>query len=510
MKERARMKTFTANDLNLIRRAIGGEAPTVLNVIRRDYHFEVVTPMFGGGVEAGVNDKTKLIRETEIRGHLRFWWRATIGAQYTTSEKLFEAESRIWGNTNTPSKVVVRVSKVGKDRNDHDCRPTETSYSSLKDRFGYVLFPFEANTKLGITEKSGLQNIHFTLTIIFSNQLDENQRNEVETAVWAWANFGGIGARTRRGVGTLFCEELAPSLPDGNVSLTSVLNSVRSSLPTGENFFDHRSGNRWPTLEDLYIKITGTSPNDPEVEVFLNPMDAWEDGVKTYRKFRQGTIGRNNSGYKWIKPQRDPAGRVINKGYYTTGGRFGRSYWPEPDAIRRIKDVHYSSDRDNHAHKHVPNKNLPLAFPRAELGAPIVFKFNDNQSNRNENTNRALDPAPSVLYPVSPWEMEDGRPVVENRMASPFTIKPIVFKGEKKAVSCVIFYNGIFKDNESRKVVLRQSANCSGTVGVGEATYDILDPSSSVYTNSPLRGRSRAGSALEGFKSYIQSEKYSK
>ncbi|HET6644216.1 MAG TPA: type III-B CRISPR module RAMP protein Cmr1, partial [Fimbriimonadales bacterium] len=36
---------------------------------------ELATPMIGGGAVAGAPDEHWPIRPTEIRGHLRFWWR---------------------------------------------------------------------------------------------------------------------------------------------------------------------------------------------------------------------------------------------------------------------------------------------------------------------------------------------------------------------------------------------------------------------------------------------------
>ena len=70
---------------------------------------QVVTPMFGGGTEAGVPDPVTLIRPSSIRGHLRFWWRATRGAAFTTVRDLKQRETEIFGDTEHPSPVIVEV-----------------------------------------------------------------------------------------------------------------------------------------------------------------------------------------------------------------------------------------------------------------------------------------------------------------------------------------------------------------------------------------------------------------
>ncbi|MEJ2046041.1 MAG: type III-B CRISPR module RAMP protein Cmr1 [Reinekea sp.] len=41
------------------------------------YECELVTPLYGGGIEAGVIDEEMPIRASSIRGQLRFWWRIT-------------------------------------------------------------------------------------------------------------------------------------------------------------------------------------------------------------------------------------------------------------------------------------------------------------------------------------------------------------------------------------------------------------------------------------------------
>jgi CRISPR-associated protein Cmr1 len=78
----------------------------------RSYAIELITPLFGGGVETRVNDPSFPIRATSIRGQLQFWWRATVGAQYATRQELRAAQSAIWGNTEQASKVQVWVEDV--------------------------------------------------------------------------------------------------------------------------------------------------------------------------------------------------------------------------------------------------------------------------------------------------------------------------------------------------------------------------------------------------------------
>jgi hypothetical protein len=65
------------------------EIEKCLNSAKKDtkqYTIEIVTPMFGGGAKAGIVDEKMPIRVTEIRGHLRFWWRLLYGKNYSSLE----------------------------------------------------------------------------------------------------------------------------------------------------------------------------------------------------------------------------------------------------------------------------------------------------------------------------------------------------------------------------------------------------------------------------------------
>ncbi|CEK16977.1 type III-B CRISPR module RAMP protein Cmr1 [Chthonomonas calidirosea] len=63
---------------------------------------KLITPLFGGGYEAGEVDKDCPVRAATIRGHLCFWWRAIYEAQYDSPKALFEAEEEIWAAPTDP------------------------------------------------------------------------------------------------------------------------------------------------------------------------------------------------------------------------------------------------------------------------------------------------------------------------------------------------------------------------------------------------------------------------
>ncbi len=305
----------------------------------RIYLIRVVTPLFGGGVEAGVPDATFPIRSTSIRGQLQFWWRATWGAACTTPEELFERHKLIWGATDKASPVEVEVRwKEGPPelkpcakydrRNDGILQLRWNSPFDIRNSaIPYALFPFQGQTSrdrrsIEKNPASYIENGEFNLRIRAPAEFSL----DVETAVWAWVNFGGIGARTRRGCGSLFGQEV-----DQSGTVIKELAPSSASPDDLQKWFqqgggggnDHRR--EWPSLPTRLLAGADVS----------TPIEAWNCAVTHLRNFRQGV--------PTARQQANPA---------------GRSLYPEPDTIRRI------TGRNSRGHE--PDDKAPDGFPRAE------------------------------------------------------------------------------------------------------------------------------------------------
>lgn len=406
------------------------------------YEIRVVTPLFGGGFEPGENDASMLIRPTSIRGHLRFWWRAIRGAAFGSAAEMRKAENAIWGATDKASPISVCV-QMTRNGNSQPCAefPANKNFPAFRSNHpGYVLFPFQGKKSQGaITEnpRSGTVEIQFTLKVfVRSESVSVDSRRydlavELEAAIWAWVNFGGIGARTRRGCGTLFCEQLAPPNADGIAAWFKEkldrYGIVESSPPKD-----------WPTLPSKLL--FQPKPADP--------LSAWASSISPLREFRQGKIGRNEGP--------------------------GRSFWPEPDAIRNITGSTLPE------HQTPFPGPLNVAFPRAEFGLPIIFKF--------KNDREGQDPKQTELLPVVNGEKK-------TRMGSPLILKPLVLQ-DGKAVPCAMLLDTKPVD----KVALEKSGSGkSFPVRSGNLQYD----------RSPLKKRSPDGSALEGFLSFLKENQFS-
>ncbi len=328
------------------------------------YDIRLHTPMFGGGVEAGKPDPRMPFRATAIRGQLQFWWRATVGAGCTDAAELWSKHERVWGSTAEVSPVRILVEHFnapepvpcgkyneipphsGKWRNRWDPVFPENSLP-------YALFPFagEKPERGGDLPKKNpavfTPSGTFTLRVI----LPERLLNDVRTAILAWVNFGGMGARTRRGCGSIYCKELTPADLAGAAAL------VKELLPNPP-----KSERGWPTLGGPLL-MGNPVPDATQ---------AWASAVGALQKFRQGEGFARNRGRE---------------------GRPGRSLWPEAESIRELAG---RRSRDHRRMENIPND----AFPRAELGLPINFQFKDEKFG---------DPGKTVLYPIVNGEACDRK-----------------------------------------------------------------------------------------------------
>lgn len=271
----------------------------------------LMTPMYGGGVEPGKVDCAMPIRPSAIRGQLRFWWRLLNGGELRPQD-VFAAESDLWGGIARTGPHAGRVSvHVACDPVGSECVHSEREQmvgARTRDFPAYAL----------ILERGHVHDLlnagyEFTLTLRLAATATDAQREQVIEALRWWASFGGVGARTRRGLGTVEAAGDDVDLP-----------------PVSRDQVDSRGGR-------MVLGPPGR-----------NAVEAWRRAVEALNDFRQGrNVGRN-------------PGR---------GSRPGRSRWPEPDAIRR--------HRRQHAYGHQPEHPVDGQYPRAAFGLPIVFHFKD-------------------------------------------------------------------------------------------------------------------------------------
>lgn len=418
----------------------GGSDP---NVIEKTYTIDVITPLFGGGYEAGTVDPDMPIRASSIRGHLRFWWRATRGARYDNVKELRQREGEIWGSMENPSPVIVEadIQSCGKA---YPCAYYPEGSNSPQFKVNhppYALFPFQGSRRQDIPATKCIAGISFRLTISYPKELSL----EVGAALWAWVNFGGIGARTRRGCGALYCQDLSP--PDR----AGIGEWYRQCLK--ESGIVPSPPREWPTLPDKILIKDGNG---------VDALQCWSDVIELLQTFRQGKdVGRNS--------RRDSP-------------RLGRSRWPEPDSIRRIVLMQkYLDNPPGDWNWHLPDDRISdISFPRAEFGMPIIFEI------RGEGIKPSLQPGKD-----------------KDRMASPVILKPMKLQNQQCA-SMILRLTARKVDSAYLKPRDRPDRR-DLTTGRSITASEIANPQNNVdFAASPLNKYCNTGSALDAFLAYAK------
>ncbi|MCU8024409.1 type III-B CRISPR module RAMP protein Cmr1 [Shewanella sp. SM78] len=340
------------------------------------YQCTLVTPMFGGGVEAGKVDKDMPIRASAIRGQLRFWWRIACGPK--DPKVMREKEEAIWGGIGEKeakaSRVEIRVINVNFngevpafEYERHRKDPSKYNSVPKPDpKFGHAYALFSAQgklidrgTKIGEEPKKiAKPDLCFDLEIRYKiydkKPLSQEQISEVNEAIRWWASFGGIGSRTRRGLGAV-----------------DVKNSDIKPVSADE-----------VTLKGGILTLVSKEERS-------DALACWKYGCDKLRDFRQALeVGRN-------LPSNNSKSPV------------GRSRWPEANSIRNLANTH--------SKKHPPDDVKTNFFPRSVFGLPIIFHYQQDQGPGQEPDDHTLTVAD----------------VDKERMASPLIIRSYLDLNDK-------------------------------------------------------------------------------
>jgi CRISPR-associated protein Cmr1 len=343
--------------------------------------YRLITPLYGGGAETQKPDEVTVVRASEIRGLLRFWWRAIRGGQFHGSlEAMRSAEEAIWGSAAgedkagpSPVALAVKVTNRGREWRNVTIRPggklRQIGIGDPRSPYGYVAFPLREGGQ-GVWK-----DVAFDVGLVLKRatvRVDGqtfNVKEEVEAALWAWETFGGVGARTRRGFGALklvaLKENGQPKIIDNPSSSHAEewITTKLSAIVVGETWppsIPHIS--QRPLM--VCTKREGTA------------IAAWQYLIRKLRAFRQ----------KRHK-------------------KCGLSLWPEANVIRRIHGLSLKWPPN------VSNPKLAEKFPRAHFGLPIIFHMPHDRKLKKDFTLRGQSPSGS------------DKPI--ERLASPLILRPL-------------------------------------------------------------------------------------
>lgn len=378
------------------------------------YSMELISPMLGGGARdknsgGGGFDAHHPIRATGIRAQLRQWWRACRAeaqpapgraqGSATRNSGLHDEETALFGGMRdgkpVPSRILLRVvvqeirqGVVQLYENAQEAEPPRNRVLAVRRYIGYAL-----STRTPMLAAGSRFELQITCT--------KTDHAALLPALRAFANVGGLGARTRRGFGAVFCAELAYSESEAR----ALTRSYRAE---------------WPVLAR-------------RIELFDMPLDR---AHHLLWKFRQAPgFGRAE------KANGDP----------------GESYWPEAASLRSrwiaqrqpiggfvsCKDAGFCQDQANcrQAHNfgscrqarvvHLPTThrswgvadcwNSPRHFeaPRAAFGLPLIIHLKGEAALPGEREGAMIKTPPALKETIAPGGSNGGR------WASPLILRPL-------------------------------------------------------------------------------------
>lgn len=366
---------------------------------------EVVTPILGGGSQTRAPDDVDVIRAPTLRGHLRSWWRALHGHDYSSAKDLYAAESGLWGRLATDeggrSAVEVRIDDVSGGKVD------DTDIDLARTPGAYALWPARSEKKSQIPPAlRRAPGTRFRLTLIAPGDREAELRNVIRS----WLLFGGYGSRTRRGLGSFMLREDAAAWLPRDATQASFVGIFGRDIFVGPS----RNAGDTPWLAGAALQVG---------KVEKDAVKAWTIALDWLKEFRQGTSG--SSGDR----AREPG----------TGkpqpNRPSISNWPEADKVRHLKGK---------TKAHPPRHNNTHAWPRAGFGLPIIGQFQTNA----RNDSRIDEPGAFELR----WRFGSDE---HDRLASPLIVKALPLADET-FVPCALWLQRAYPAGE---VVLRGVAS---------------------------------------------------
>lgn len=173
---------------------------------RIDKTYKIITPMFIGDAKQELTN----LRPPSIKGALRFWWRALNWGKFFKGDiaqalrDLHEQEGKLFGQAAREgveagqASFLLQLSEQPKliDQNKEKDWPQNQTGS------GYLGYGLMKDNKQAHRE-GFKENTKFSLSLIFKPNTSTENINSIKETLEVWGLLGGLGARSRRGFGSI-------------------------------------------------------------------------------------------------------------------------------------------------------------------------------------------------------------------------------------------------------------------------------------------------------------------
>jgi len=307
---------------DILQRLNSADPEAVPEWVEKRYLAELITPMYGGGRFARQTDARHPFRGKGIKHGLRFWWRLLaeagvlpVQAAAWTGRKLYEEECSRFGGRSVNGEPVASVVRV--------CSTSEASGWAQpgKNQGDWNQVPTYVHGLLGAERGTVTLRASSDLRIRIRADREADLRAEIDQATRWWSQFGGVGSRTRRGMGSLRLTLRGEGVQADPGDAFKPINHDEAAL-----------------AGCLLVQRPANS----------NSLLAWEDCMGRFARFRR-------------------------EGQSTKS----RSHWPEPNLLRSLvallgpiagQTPTTAADEELPAH----TAAYALVMPRSAYGLPIV------------------------------------------------------------------------------------------------------------------------------------------
>lgn len=392
-----------------------------------DFTLRIETPAFLGQDPAHGSPVTTMpFPVSSLRGPLRYWLRALLGAVVHDVDNLHRIEADVFGVasgvTGTPSRVRLRaIGTVPVDRSDN---PSWLTPGQAHDRSRYDTYYLLGQ---GLYQDRRLTRRRLNLGVPVSAGVkiigDAAHADLFLAALWAVQHYGGIGARARRGFGTVTVTP--PQLPTGEFDL---------------GWFDRSSTATHHDVLRVVVRALGD-----QARLSDGKLPPWPCFKRSFAATGQRRVA---SGHEAHADALARTGRLLRDFYRNRGAPGANRAQPSPEWLGIAEPFLSGGVLD------------AMPFVRGALGLPVVY------SDRHNGVQRS-----AVTEPVLDGDI-DGDPA---RRASPLWLR-VFPDGDGWTLRWVAFTSVLLPD--AARVRIRQTtgaAACDTRREIAKPTQDDLD-----------------------------------
>jgi len=299
-----------------------------------DLTLKFITPAFIGAADS---QKVSEFRLPSLKGLLRFWWRAC--QDFPSEAELYKAESQIFGDTTRKAKFSI---SLGQPLQDLIRSSPRQAFKMPQPGIRYLFYSIyqmgrKSPGRINWLEPGTIVDLQFKF-------FDEGSMKDVITALWWLENFGGIGARSRRGAGSFRITKITPL--EGIEGIPQFM--CQGWRPETQNLKEEITNFVKAGIDSSYHLRTSQTPH----------YTAFRDGISNYKVL---------TGYgNWEEAADD----------------IGKRLWGFPNPSRAPRSARFQNEA-RAIHSFASSDNYPLHGPdtlkRPAFGLPIQYRFGDGK-----------------------------------------------------------------------------------------------------------------------------------